>query len=144
MFSGGELHEFPRREIEDVEMRIAIRQVSLDIFFEIEAIDHQRRHRLLFLLLPFRIARIGIVRHQRNPLRIRRPRKIVHAARRFRQPLRFAAVCRHQPDLIVLLFVRARGEKREPLPVGAPARMRLLVLAESQRPIFRAIPLHQP
>ena len=42
-------------------MRIAIRQVTVDVLLELKPIDHDWRHRFLFLLLFLRFARIGIM-----------------------------------------------------------------------------------
>ena len=125
-------------------MRPVIREVALDVLFEHEAIDHDRRDGFLFLLLRFRVARIGILHHQHEAFGIRRPREVLHAPLLRRELLRLAARGVQEPDLVVFVLVAATGKKGDPLPIGAPARMRLRIFAKSDRAILRAVPLREP
>src|SRR5437588_5227108 len=119
---------------------MAVGQITVDIFFEKEAINHERRNGLLFLLLLLRLARIGIGNNKRDSLRIGRPGEIVDASFRVGQFLGFTAGARENPKLIVLVVVFAAGEKRDPFSIGTPARMFLTFVAESKSAIFRSVP----
>ena len=69
------------------------------------------------------------------------------AALEVADPLRFAAGAIEQPDLPALfLFLvgAARGDEREVLVVGAPARRRLAVGRRGELQLFAAVPLHHP
>src|SRR5437868_5034046 len=104
-------------------MRIALRQIAVDVLFEKEPVDHERRHGLLFLLLFLRLARIGIVDDQRDALAIRRPGEVVNATFRVGYFFGLTAADREQPKLIVLVFIFAAREKPDPFSIGAPARV---------------------
>ena len=144
VFAGSERLGLARREIEQLQMRITLGQVTVDVLLEIKAIDHQRRNCLLFLLLFLRLTRIGIVDDERDPFRIRRPGEIVHAAFRVGQFFRFAAANRQHPELIVLVVVLATGKEPDPFSIGTPARMFLALVAEGERAVLRAVPLREP
>ena len=82
--------------------------------------------------------------YERDPPGIRRPGEVIDAPLFLRQLLCFTAGAGENPELVVLVFVPAVGKEGDPFTVRAPARMRLLVVAKSKGPIFRAVPFREP
>src|SRR2546421_1772751 len=122
---------------------MAVSQITVHIFLEKEAINHEWRNGLLLLFFLLRLARIGIGNNKRDPFRIGRPGEIVDAGFRVGQFLSFAAGARENPKLIALVVVFAAGEKRDPFSIRAPARMFLPFVPESESAIFRSVPFSQ-
>src|SRR3954469_22948859 len=102
MFSGSERLDLAACEIEQLQMRVTLRQITVDVFFEKEPINDQRWDRLLFFLLFLWFARIGIMDDERDPFRIGRPGEIFDAAFRVGDFLGFTTTDWQQPELIVL------------------------------------------
>ena len=67
MPAGSERFDLARRQIQQLQMGIALGQITIHVLLEKEAIDHKRRDCFLFLLRFLRLARVGIVDDERDP-----------------------------------------------------------------------------
>ena len=124
-------------------------QVARVVALELIAIDDDRRLRLAlpaFHLLRV-VRRIGVADDEHEPRAVGRPRVVVDAALHVGELLRLAAGAVQQPDLrplLLLVLVAARRRECEVLPVRAPPRTRLAVLARRQLDRLRAVDAHHP
>ena len=138
-----------RGDVEDGHARIEPHEIALDVLLEVVAIDLDGRLRLAlpaFLLLGI-VVGILVVQHQRQPRAVGRPRVVGHAAVDLGELHRLAAGTIEQPHLralLLLVLVAARGEERQVLAVGAPARTRLGVGRRGDLHVRAAIPRHHP
>ena len=123
-------------QVEQLEVRPAVGDVTTDVLLELEPVDDDRRDRFLFLRLRFRFTRIGVVRHKHDVFGVGRPGKVIDASFFLRQLFRLATGAGKNPELVVLNLILATRKEGEPLAIRTPARMCLVIVTESKGAIF--------
>ena len=136
-----------RRDVQEVEVRAPVDQVALAIALEAVAVDDDRLLRRL-VLAGLVFLGIGVVADEDQPRRIGGPPDVAGAALAGGEPPRLAALAAEEPDLparrLVVVTALPAGHERDPLAVGAEARLRFAGRAGRQADVLGAGPVRQP
>ncbi len=125
VIAGRDLAAAPGRDVEHEQVGAAMIEVAPAVPLELQPVDHPRRGCLGRPAIPrgvTRLLRRGVPDHERQARGVGRPGEAVHPLLDLGELLGLAAQPVEPPDL--RLAARARGEEREVLAVGAPARAR--------------------
>ena len=136
----GQLLGLSGGDVEEIEVVATRPNVADVVTLEVPPVDLDRLRGLLFR--GFRRVGIGILNHENQPLRVRRPGVVVDPALRVGHLDRFAPQPIEQPQLGALLAVAPAAQEAEIPIIRAPFRIRLTVGRRGQLDRPGAVPAH--
>ncbi len=141
---GGQLRQLLCGDVEQVQLRVLVRQIAVDVLLEVIAIDHDRLRRLRLCVLVVALWLVFLTQRQQQLLRIRRPSIVAQILLHIRHLARLAAAPVHHPYLRTLCLPRPRRSECQIASVRTPLRRTRRFRAVGQLKIVRAIPIHHP